>query len=94
MHKDHGGPMPQKGGGDDMEFVNYPSIYGMLTETVDRYGESSAYKWFKEPGLTDSVTWKQFHDQVRQVGKALMALGVEKGNKVNIISYSRYQWVL
>jgi long-chain acyl-CoA synthetase len=77
-----------------MEFVNYSNIYAMLTETVDRYGESSAYKWFKEPGQTDSVTWNQFYGQVRQVGKSLMALGVEKGDKVNILSYSCYQWVL
>ena len=77
-----------------MEFINYSNIYAMLTETVDRYGESSAYRWFKEPGLTDSVTWNQFYGQVRQVGKSLMALGVEKGDKVSILSYSRYQWVL
>ncbi len=94
MHKDSGRPLPHKGGGDAMEFVNYSNIYAMLTETVDRYGASSAYKWFREPGLTDSVTWNQFYGQVRQVGKSLMALGVEKGDKVNILSYSRYQWVL
>ena len=77
-----------------MEFIDYPNIHAMLKQTVDRYGETSAYKWFTEPGQTDSVTWNQFYDQVRQVGKSLMALGVEKGDKVNILSYSRYQWVL
>ena len=94
MHKDRGRPLPHKGGGDAMEFVNYSNIYAMLTETVDRDGERSAFRWFKEPGLTDSVTWNQFYSQVQEVGKSLMALGVEKGDKVNILSYSRYQWVL
>ncbi len=77
-----------------MEFSDYSNMYTMLKQTVDRYGETSAYKWFTEPGQTDSVTWNQFYGQVRQVGKSLMALGVEKNNKVNILSYSCYQWVL
>ena len=74
-----------------MEIIDYSNIHAMLKQTVDRYGETTAYKWFTEPGQTDSVTWNQFYGQVRQVGKSLMALGVEKDSKVNILSYSRYQ---
>ncbi len=77
-----------------MKFIDYSNMHAMLKQTVDRYGETTAYKWFTEPGQTDSVNWNQFYGQVRQVGKSLMALGVEKSNKVNILSYSRYQWVL
>ncbi len=77
-----------------MEFIDFSSMHAMLKQTVDRCGEAIAYKWFTGPGQTDSVTWNRFYDQVRQVGKSLIALGVEKGNKVNILSYSRYQWVL
>jgi long-chain acyl-CoA synthetase len=77
-----------------MEFIDYSSIHDMLKQTVGRHGEASAYKWFTEPGQTDSVTWNEFYSQVRQVGKSLMALGVEQGTKVNILSYSCYRWVL
>ncbi len=66
----------------------------MLKETVERYPDRTAYKWFPEVGQTDSVTWVQFYDQVRQVAKSLMASGIEKGDKVNIISYTCYEWVL
>ena len=71
-----------------MEFIDYPNIHAMLKKTVDRYQSSDAYKWFTAPGQTDAVTWGQFYDQVRQVSKSLMTLGVEKDNKVNILSYS------
>jgi long-subunit acyl-CoA synthetase (AMP-forming) len=77
-----------------MQFTDYRSMHAMLKETVDRDTEKPAYKWFTEPGVTDSVTWGQFYDQVRAVAKSLMALGVEKGDKVNILSYSCYRWVL
>ena len=77
-----------------MAFIDYPNMYTMLKTTVDKYREAGAYRWFIAPGQTESVTWGQFHDQVRQVSKSLMALGVEKNDKVNILSYSRYRWVL
>jgi long-chain acyl-CoA synthetase len=77
-----------------MPLKDYQSIHQMLKETVERYPDRTAYKWFPEVGQTDSVTWVQFYDQVRQVAKSLMASGIEKGDKVNIISYTCYEWVL
>ncbi len=77
-----------------MQFVDFQNTHAMLLATVDRHRDQAAYRWFTAPGQTESVTWGEFYDQVRQVGKSLMALGVEKGDKVNIISYSCYQWIL
>jgi len=77
-----------------MQFVDFPNMHAMLTATVDRHRDQDAYRWFTAPGQTASVTWGEFYDQVRQVGKSLMALGVEPGDKVNIVSYSCYRWVL
>jgi long-chain acyl-CoA synthetase len=77
-----------------MQFVDFQNTHAMLTATVDGHRNQAAYRWFTAPGQTESVTWGEFYDQVRQVGKSLMALGVDKGDKVNIISYSCYRWVL
>ena len=41
-----------------------------------------------------SVTWSEFHDQIRSAAKSLISLGVGKGDKANILSYSNYRWVL
>jgi len=77
-----------------MQFTDFRNIHHMLKETVDRHVDKPAYKWFVEPGVTESVTWGEFSDQAKGVSKSLMALGVEKGDKVNIVSYSCYRWVL
>jgi len=79
---------------EEMEFTNFSSIHDMLQQTVTRHGHQMAYKWFTAPRVTEGVTWTAFYDQVRQVGKSLMALGVEPGDKVNVLSYSCYRWVL
>ncbi len=77
-----------------MPFTDFPNMHAMLTATVERHRNQPAYRWFTAPGQTAAVTWGEFYDQVRQVGKSLMALGVAPGDKVNIVSYSCYRWVL
>ncbi len=77
-----------------MEFKDYQSIHQMLKETVDSRGGQAAYKWFLEGGQLVSVIWEEFYDQVKKVSKSLMALDVRKNDKVNIISYTCYRWML
>ncbi|MBF0257230.1 MAG: long-chain fatty acid--CoA ligase [Desulfamplus sp.] len=77
-----------------MSFKDYQSVYAMLCQTVNKYPNQSAYRWFDENVKSYSVTWKQYHDQVKDVAKSLIALGVDHGDKVNIISYTCYRWVL
>jgi long-chain acyl-CoA synthetase len=77
-----------------MQFVDFQNTHAMLSATVDRHRGHPAYRWFTGPGVTAAVTWGEFHEQVRQVAKALMALGVALGDKVTIVSYSCYRWVL
>ncbi|MBI9090986.1 MAG: long-chain fatty acid--CoA ligase [Desulfobacterium sp.] len=77
-----------------MEFKDYANFHQMLCETVDQYAHDSAYRWFDANTNATSVTWQEFYDQVKSVSKSLIALGVEKGDKINILSYTCYKWVL
>ena len=77
-----------------MKFIDFPNVHAMLAATVDAHGDAAAYRWFTGPGQIRSVSWTAFYDQVRQVVKSLIALGVAPGDKVNILSYSCYRWVL
>ncbi len=77
-----------------MEFKNFENVHHMLTNTIEKWGNQDAYRWILDSRETDSVTWKEFGDQVHRVGKSLMALGIDKGDKVNILSYTCYRWVL
>ena len=76
------------------EIKDYRNIHEMLNETVGRRREHAAYRWFTAPGQTDEVSWKEFYAQVRRAARGLIALGVQKGDKVTILSYSCYRWVL
>lgn len=66
----------------------------MLRETIDRCGQGKAFRWFDEEGNATSITWQTFYQQVKTVSKSLIALGVERTDKVNILSYTCYNWVL
>jgi long-chain acyl-CoA synthetase len=77
-----------------MQFKNYPNFHQLLCETVDAYTNDPAYRWFDNNANATSVTWQQFYDQIKSVSKSLIALGVERGDKINILSYTCYKWVL
>jgi long-chain acyl-CoA synthetase len=77
-----------------MAFIDFQSVYAMLTATVERYPDQEAFRTIHSPERTSSVTWREFLTEVRRVGKSLIALGVGPGDKVAILSYSCYRWVL
>ncbi len=72
----------------------------VTTTTLSRLREHAA----KRPGATayaakaggDWVTtsWRDFDSQVRQVGRALIALGVPPGGTVGILGFNRPEWTL
>jgi len=77
-----------------MQFTDFENVHAMLMHTVERVPDRAAYQWILDDGTTESISWKDFHDQVRRVGKSLIALGVDKDAKTNIVSYSCYRWAL
>jgi long-chain acyl-CoA synthetase len=77
-----------------MPIRDFQNIHEMLKETVDRHPDEPAYKWFTGPGRLDSLTWIQFYEQVKKISKSLVALGVKKNDKVNILSYTCLRWIL
>jgi long-chain acyl-CoA synthetase len=48
----------------------------------------------KEFGIWQSITWRAYHDRVRDFSLGLVALGVAKGDKVAIIGDNRPEWVM
>lgn len=77
-----------------MELKNYQNVHQMLKETVDRNAHRTAYQWFPEAGRLEGVTWGRLYEQLRQAAKSLIALGIKKDDKVNILSYTCYPWIL
>ena len=59
--------------------------YNCLDRHVDAgRGDQVAYHWEGEPGDTRTITYAELLHDVSQLANALKALGVEKGDRVNI----------
>lgn len=78
-----------------MEFIGYKNFHTMLKQIINSDPNRDAFRWFiDDHGGQDKVTWSQFYQQVTQVSKSLIALGVQKEDKINIISNTCYKWTL
>ncbi len=77
-----------------MQFKDYNNFHQMLCETVERNSHNQAYRWFDAEANPTSITWQEFYNQVKNVGKSMIALDVKKGDKINILGYTCYKWVL
>ncbi|MFH2129341.1 MAG: long-chain fatty acid--CoA ligase [bacterium] len=77
-----------------MTQYSFKNIHEQIISTVEKRKDSVAFKWFKEDGQLTGVSWTDFYRQLQQTAKSLMALGVEKEDKVNVLSNSCYRWVL
>ena len=70
---------------------------GNLTDDVvtngTEHGDSGVFSRRVEGVWTD-VTAAEFLDEVRAVAKGLIAAGIEAGDRVALISRTRYEWTL
>jgi long-chain acyl-CoA synthetase len=68
-----------------------------LTDVVwanaERFASSISFRRRVDEGWTD-ITAKDFADQVSAVAKGLIASGVERGDRVALLSKTRYEWTL
>jgi long-chain acyl-CoA synthetase len=77
-----------------MEMKDFANIHEALRATVERWPDREAYRPIRSDGTTESVSWSECYQQVRQVARSLIALGVGPGDKVAIVSYTSYRWML
>ncbi len=63
----------------------------MFLGRVEESGADPAL-WFKKAGRYHSVTWREFSEAVRCVTLALYAEGVQRGDRVGILSENRPEW--
>tara|TARA_B100000683_G_scaffold270732_1_gene310236 strand:+ start:589 stop:2370 length:1782 start_codon:yes stop_codon:yes gene_type:complete len=68
-----------------------PSIPAQAQENGKRSGGNPAYR-FKHNGRWEEKTWSTYAAEIRQAGKALMALNVNHGDKTCILGFNRPEW--
>ncbi|HME91132.1 MAG TPA: AMP-binding protein, partial [Myxococcaceae bacterium] len=64
----------------------------LLVENARRFGEKIALRE-KEFGIWQSFSWGDYCDRVRDLSLGLLALGMQRGDKVAIIGDNRPEWV-
>ena len=80
-------------------YTHGASSVALLGETIDENLKKTVAKYPTEDALICShqnyrATYEEFYDQVIQVAKGLMALGVKCGERVGVWSPNCYQWTL
>ena len=68
------------------------TIIDLFDESVSKYS-SSPYLWEKTDKEYQSTTYSETKEQVRTFAAGLVALGVEKGDRIGLLSEGRNAWV-
>jgi len=65
----------------------------VFAETVKKYGARTALK-VKRGGAWQATSWEGYLAQSRRAGRALVALGLQKGEAVVLIGFNSPEWVV
>jgi long-chain acyl-CoA synthetase len=76
--------------------LDIPGVGNLTDDVVTNARDHGAEVIFSRPGADgwEGVSAAAFHDEVRAVAKGLLAAGVEAGDRVALISKTRYEWTL
>ena len=75
----------------DTNIVN--TVPKLFWYNVENYGNDITM-WRKNKGIWESHTWNDYGNWARDLGHALIAEGLQKGDKVSILSETRLEWVV
>jgi long-subunit acyl-CoA synthetase (AMP-forming) len=70
----------------------HKTLMETLDRTVEQYGDRDALR-VKRDGAWVGTSWREYRAQCRTVAKALMAVGLARGEGVAIIGYNCPEWV-
>jgi long-chain acyl-CoA synthetase len=73
--------------------MSHRSIHELLEEVCTSHPQQVAFR-YKRDGAWRDMSWGEARDVIRRTARALMALGIEKGSKVGILSQTRLEWTL
>lgn len=69
------------------------TIIELFETSVAKY-PNNIYLWEKQNGKYEGTTYRQTHDLVFRFGAGLVALGLQKGDRVGLISEGRNAWII
>jgi len=69
------------------------TIIELFETSVAKY-PNNIYLWEKHDGKYEGTTYRQTHDLVLRFGAGLVALGVQKGDRIGLIAEGRNAWII
>ncbi len=69
---------------------HFPALF---FRQVERYGDRVALR-HKDFGIWKRISWNEYGRSVRLVSAGLMALGVERGDRISILGENRPEWLI
>ena len=74
------------------EFEKFENLKDMLNKSTEKFGDKPAYVFKKkEIGKFREISYKQFKNDIDNLGTALINLGL-KDKKIAVIGDNRYEW--
>ncbi|OWU85131.1 fatty-acid--CoA ligase [Oceanicola sp. 22II-s10i] len=77
---------------DLLSFDGHETITSLWADRCAKYGDRVAHRE-KELGIWQAYSWRDYYDSARKIGRALMKLGVRKGEPVLILAEDRREWL-
>ncbi len=74
--------------------MKHKTILDLLNESVEKYGDNPYLYEARKSTEYISLTYKQVQEQSRQFAAGLIALGIEAGDRIALISEGKNNWVI
>jgi len=78
---------------DKLDIHIHNTIPKLFWYNVEHHSDDIS-NWQKEKGIWKSTTWREYGTFVNHISNALLDAKIEKGDKVSIISLTRFEWVV
>jgi long-chain acyl-CoA synthetase len=72
---------------------NWPNLAAMFFDQARRRGDRP-FLWAKHGGVYRPITWREAATQVEALARGLRALGLERGDRVALVSENRPEWMI
>ena len=76
-----------------MDYDRWPSLTAMFFDQAERLGDKP-FLWAKHEGAYQAMSWRQAAEKVRGLAAGLRALGLQKGERVVLVSENRPEWLI
>ena len=77
----------------NIDYEKYNTLPKLFWRQVQQFANKTTI-WHKQEGVWKSLNWEDYGNYSKEIGNALTASGIQKGDKISILSETRPEWVM